>query len=197
MEFQPTLPARGATKQFGNIRTFVEISTHAPRTGSDGESAPASAPLRHFNPRSPHGERLAYATCLSLTPYFNPRSPHGERQCAVMRGERAEAISTHAPRTGSDHCRRENGRGSGISTHAPRTGSDQDVALLVASSDISTHAPRTGSDGTTLTTIVTSKQFQPTLPARGATPHGNQSYRATMHFNPRSPHGERRKLGFG
>ena len=36
----------------------AQISTHAPRTGSDGESVPASAQPRHFNPRSPHGERL-------------------------------------------------------------------------------------------------------------------------------------------
>ena len=34
-EFQPTLPARGATWQGPNRVLTLDISTHAPRTGSD------------------------------------------------------------------------------------------------------------------------------------------------------------------
>ena len=34
-KFQPTLPARGATVATFPPETYVEISTHAPRTGSD------------------------------------------------------------------------------------------------------------------------------------------------------------------
>ena len=59
-----------------------------------------------------------------------------------------------------------------ISTHAPRTGSDLgglDCFLLLLG--ISTHAPRTGSD----ICIVF-------------------SFRQYGHFNPRSPHGERRRV---
>ena len=59
----------------------------------------------------------------------------------------AKAISTHAPRTGSDEDYGTKWRCWEISTHAPRTGSDAFVlnALLLCRL-ISTHAPRTGSD---------------------------------------------------
>ena len=57
--------------------------------------------------------------------HFNPRSPHGERQKASSRAAQASDISIHAPRTGSDV------RFTlyymiliYISIHAPRTGSD-------------------------------------------------------------------------
>ena len=56
--FQPTLPARGATKQAEEIAEGWNISTHAPRTGSDGrifKRYPRKE--NYFNPRSPHGER--------------------------------------------------------------------------------------------------------------------------------------------
>ena len=34
-QFQPTLPARGATEDIETVQQLVRISTHAPRTGSD------------------------------------------------------------------------------------------------------------------------------------------------------------------
>ena len=34
------------------------ISIHAPRTGSDGDGTALPCRQAHFNPRSPHGERL-------------------------------------------------------------------------------------------------------------------------------------------
>ena len=44
MQFQPTLPARGATHEGAERRCNMVISTHAPRTGSDGaEVCPAPA----------------------------------------------------------------------------------------------------------------------------------------------------------
>ena len=78
--FQSTLPARGATwvedffQASNNIsihapRTGSDdvlqglipnggISIHAPRTGSDMVGMSLGSAVRHFNPRSPHGERL-------------------------------------------------------------------------------------------------------------------------------------------
>ena len=56
-----------------------------------------------------------------------------------------------------------------ISIHAPRTGSDADNLPGVQRSDISIHAPRTGSDVVSIWKPKTRKQFQSTLPARGAT----------------------------
>ena len=57
---------------------------------------------------------------------------------------------------------------------------------------ISTHAPRTGSDLTWQTCRIRKNRFQPTLPARGATPPRTRRRWARCYFNPRSPHGERR-----
>ena len=106
--FQSTLPARGATASCRSNRRQDQISIHAPRTGSDTTTARfAYSHAHHFNPRSPHGERLALsivAIVLSLfqstlpargaTAFykiyyylfkdFNPRSPHGERQGLLL-----------------------------------------------------------------------------------------------------------------
>ena len=103
--------------------------------------------------------------------YFNPRSPHGERLVAEILCVRAQAISIHAPRTGSDKppAGRTSRRRTEISIHAPRTGSDVRCFAFRGVLSISIHAPRTGSDLT----------YQPET-------------RWQIDFNPRSPHGERR-----
>ena len=103
-QFQPTLPARGATGARWRSTMAVVISTHAPRTGSDANRRKSSLSVcvfqptlpargatsriprivlqsRYFNPRSPHGERHQTARNMPASDvHFNPRSPHGERQ---------------------------------------------------------------------------------------------------------------------
>ena len=80
------------------------------------------------------------------------------------------AISTHAPRTGSDTIAIARYDGNGISTHAPRTGSDVPRAV-----HRDAHAGH----------------FNP------RSPHGERRISfiyftfALYYFNPRSPHGER------
>ena len=56
-----------------------------------------------------------------------------------------------------------------ISIHAPRTGSDGGCRRGGGSHHISIHAPRTGSDVSRGLSGVLHRQFQSTLPARGAT----------------------------
>ena len=169
------------------------ISIHAPRTGSDCMRIPRFSRRGDFNPRSPHGERRpAPARQTTRGPYFNPRSPHGERLdlgCFDKKqainfnprsphGERLSAraqrtptgaISIHAPRTGSDGLPGLCGQDALISIHAPRTGSDKRLFAQRHAVQISIHAPRTGSDRTR-----------------------RRLLRQDTHFNPRSPHGERR-----
>ena len=168
--FQPTLPARGATGAALPPPSARGISTHAPRTGSDGACQWHPDSPVHFNPRSPHGERRARGRAHNASDDFNPRSPHGERQSG--KGERCllGAISTHAPRTGSDRstavrclhiC--------GFQPTLPARGATEVLATGKMTIKISTHAPRTGSDETV-----------PVL------------WETENHFNPRSPHGERR-----
>ena len=174
MIFQPTLPARGATR--GNNLSCVQIaiSTHAPRTGSDILGTHTNQCFSNFNPRSPHGERR---TPRRADPCgwsnFNPRSPHGERRtspCASATGSRhfnprsphGERRASYFPRIAfaryfnprSPHGERQAEYLSAIaqrsiSTHAPRTGSDGGLAGRPGVAGISTHAPRTGSDPTT------------------------------------------------
>ena len=169
--FQPTLPARGATRR-GRLRW---------------RTAP------HFNPRSPHGERLRarlrLQPCRIFQPtlpargatsrhtstlaiparYFNPRSPHGERR---------SAIPQVTP--------------SFISTHAPRTGSD--VLRVLHKRLFRRFQPTLPARGATLVYCNTDTipfLFQPTLPARGATCCCWFRKDLSQDFNPRSPHGER------
>ena len=78
--FQPTLPARGATLLLPAPLCSQRISTHAPRTGSDIQCRDYMMHPRHFNPRSPHGERPEPTVVEKCVQNFNPRSPHGERQ---------------------------------------------------------------------------------------------------------------------
>ena len=218
LKFQPTLPARGATKQAGIQQRVQRISTHAPRTGSDRRGPfrlpPASdgfqptLPARGATPSPPAGKAFKGISTHA------PRTGSDQTMGNALNGSN---ISTHAPRTGSDvpsfrrvarldldfnprspHGERPpaSGRGrrcSGISTHAPRTGSDPAIGeTVVITKHISTHAPRTGSDGSPPLFAPQRREFQPTLPARGATTSMCVPCRRT-HFNPRSPHGERQR----
>ena len=178
--FQPTLPARGATRRQQLIYHRLCISTHAPRTGSDFDLFFAHAVNGRFQPTLP----ARGATRL------------------IVSSRLARRISTHAPRTGSDAATANTAarsrfqptlpaRGATpveftahqdglISTHAPRTGSDAAASSACHSDKISTHAPRTGSDWGGQGICLIAKRFQPTLPARGATANAADVSRASM-----------------
>ena len=139
---QSTLPVWGATGRANGRRDHPTISIHAPRVGSDAarmildlsDGISIHAPRvgsdsnrndfrpreRHFNPRSPCGERLvmdsdAYAKEIfqstlpvwGATPPirappqrsadFNPRSPCGERQDLSVAGKRAGLFQSTLP----------------------------------------------------------------------------------------------------
>ena len=170
-----------------------EISTHAPRTGSDQSATEPCASVSTFQPTLPaRGATRRRTHRRPPCHNFNPRSPHGERRAAVSTGGKADAISTHAPRTGSDNA--DSGAPK-ISTHFnPR--SPHGERHLVQRGNlrhvlISTHAPRTGSDNRRRHERRQRPKFQPTLPARGATMLVALMF-GSRYFNPRSPHGERR-----
>ena len=171
--------------------TQKQISTHAPRTGSDTVRGSAGCAARHFNPRSPHGERPHRRQTHRRSSRFQPTLPARGATDGAERISRRKAISTHAPRTGSDAIFPQQAVLGSISTHAPRTGSDDVVVGPRLFLNISTHAPRTGSDQM-MTDTCWMDAFQPTLPARGATDLRRPSAGGGRdYFNPRSPHGER------
>ena len=142
-----------------------------PARGATLRTTFSVSPSFDFNPRSPHGERLSLDITNGSRDYFNPRSPHGERPHALSLSD--AIIYYFNPR----------------SPHGERHATGQDTAAL--------------------------DTFQSTLPARGATQRGwfteenftyisihaprtgSDSIRSisdfiSLHFNPRSPHGERR-----
>ena len=125
-------------------------------------------------------------------------------------------ISIHAPRTGSDvyigngdiiHSTFQStlpARGATdlrkmyepekkeISIHAPRTGSDTgEDGCLENYINISIHAPRTGSDQKNLRKIFKKHYFNPRSPHGERRKCSSGAASGTNDFNPRSPHGER------
>ena len=145
------------------------ISIHAPRTGSDMVGMSLGSAVRHFNPRSPHGERhwddinKAYSVYISIHAprtgsdltfpdfrirknNFNPRSPHGERRGGAGRKSRHAKFQSTLPARGATEISALAPSDREISIHAPRTGSDWDDINKAYSVYISIHAPRTGSD---------------------------------------------------
>ena len=167
--FQPTLPVWGATLAGLRPLPVRTISTHAPRMGSDWEQTTSRRSPRHFNPRSPYGERPTCSTRPARAGNFNPRSPYGERRVPSSTssppsnfnprspyGERrthgkdrraARRISTHAPRMGSDprgdHLLR---RPNHFNPRSPYGERRARARGLRHGQVISTHAPRMGSD---------------------------------------------------
>ena len=191
--FQPTLPARGATHRRRWSPDSRDISTHAPRTGSDNTAILASAIERQFQPTLPargatggqhiirkrrdpistHAPRTGSDTsCISYSPaknYFNPRSPHGERPDSISWEEEVVAFQPTLPARGATQVCRGMSRSPQISTHAPRTGSDLNLVGHICQHH----------------------DFNPRSPHGERRPLPLQFRQNPRHFNPHSPHGER------
>ena len=169
--FQSTLPARGATEIQQGTNEVLDISIHAPRTGSDvakGRKRPRKGKISIHAPRT--GSDPPTPGGSPERPDFNPRSPHGERLYTRAARHEKAAISIHAPRTGSDNC---------TAPGLPRAGTFQSTLPARGATSSRARCPA-------------ERRFQSTLPARGATPREGANEAAEWHFNPRSPHGERR-----
>ena len=168
--FLPALPARGATQ---SCSLGMGSSVFLPALPARGATSAGSY----------HG------TCPK---YFYPRSPRGERRARTPGAHLRAAISTRAPREGSDLIPAFSAifpwiflpalpaRGAtcaaligletrSISTRAPREGSDYEGVKEYFPLPISTRAPREGSDVSGCFPPQTAGVFLPALPARGAT----------------------------
>ena len=102
LSFQSTLPLRGATHIDRNCRVTEEISIHAPLTGSDDRKASSIALRRHFNPRSPYGERQKRNIRQLLELGFQSTLPLRGATMYLRYVGALHFISIHAPLTGSD-----------------------------------------------------------------------------------------------
>ena len=127
-----------------------------------------------------------------ISKHFNPRSPDGERPGQVPQPAESRSISIHAPRMGSDvtWCRSVPDL-LYISIHAPRMGSD--VSPVNAAPRLFYFNPRSpdGERRVAADMVQAECQFQSTLPGWGATPMISTRVLPRTNFNPRSPDGER------
>ena len=78
------------------------ISIHAPRTGSDNHGLTGHRRIHHFNPRSPHGERLYCQIKKEAMTIFQSTLPARGATISGTPYKQTSDISIHAPRTGSD-----------------------------------------------------------------------------------------------
>ena len=169
--FQPTLPARGATIEIIIFDEFIPISTHAPRTGSDSLISTASKATNTFQPTLPaRGATSDRFFRILIRGHFNPRSPHGERPVSRgLSGVIHRQFQPTLPARGATVLDALVAQVRPISTHAPRTGSDHvDVNHDLSSFYFNPRSPH-GERPVIFAGTWRLRKFQPTLPARGAT----------------------------
>ena len=146
--FQSTLPLRGAT---AGLATSPDATPGFQST----------LPLRGAT-------KMARATAI-CTCNFNPRSPYGERHLFVGWNRKTYIISIHAPLTGSDKNRSSLPIFPWISIHAPLTGSDFQCGRMVAFTKHFNPRSPYGERHPTGWRFGNIREFQSTLPLRGAT----------------------------
>ena len=165
-------PRTGSDPDRPRISRRSRISIHAPRTGSDKQVEVDVAKNIKFQSTLPARGATHYHWQAALSQYhFNPRSPHGERPACGGVDIGLREISIHAPRTGSDAIEAADDLVEwAFQSTLPARGATQRGWFTEENfTYISIHAPRTGSDS-----IRSISDF------------------ISLHFNPRSPHGERR-----
>ena len=144
--FQSTLPARGATPVTSAPPLVILISIHAPRTGSDcppftigdfihlfQSTLPARGAtnlskghdaMRHFNPRSPHGERQQSSPAYAPFVPFQSTLPARGATAQFDKVFQQIAFQSTLPARGATFSGKVIYQHILISIHAPRTGSD-------------------------------------------------------------------------
>ena len=189
------------------------ISIHAPRGGSDQIRASASDVYTDFNPRSPWGERRRAADDSLKAELFQSTLPVGGATYQIQGGNNATVISIHAPRGGSDETMRPNtGKRRYFNPRSPWGERPNRHSNNPIPPQFQSTLP-VGGATIRLLAVIMRPLFQSTLPVGGATPiagnflvsidisihapRGGSDNKATdikagfVHFNPRSPWGER------
>ena len=150
-------------------------------------------PLRvpYFNPRSPCGERQERAIGSLTFLSFQPTLPVRGATSSVDHYTINNAISTHAPRAGSDPFRpRPRPHSRYFNPRSPCGERLAEPEAQRAEALFQPTLPVRGATGRTVRHVCIAR-FQPTLPVRGATADFNSMIGIPNDFNPRSPCGER------
>ena len=198
--------ATGCRKRGAGLQ---RISIHAPRVGSDHNTAVAVLRYKYFNPRSPCGERLGlhllcsggniisihaprvgsdYGGELEFDRYqvFQSTLPVWGATFIRLMAQTSTVFQSTLPVWGATELAATFADGSMISIHAPRVGSDGKRRVWSdCESKISIHAPRVGSDESIGRSHCRKIQFQSTLPVWGATTIGtwylsNGTFQSTL-----------------
>ena len=138
---------------------------------------------------------MLWLVIILLIADFNPRSPHGERPNNNAMFHERFRISIHAPRMGSDLRRYRVIDALYIfQSTLPAWGATRRLAWSVPMHFISIHAPRMGSDRTESIHPISPGHFNPRSPHGERRPVKILIPIRVLDFNPRSPHGERQHL---
>ena len=212
--FQSTLPARGATPQdiktknikadfnprsphgerqngFCTISAKPRISIHAPRTGSDPpfDYNRINAYISIHAPRT--GSDSAPAFAPDAAEHFNPRSPHGERPEDDIEDSRLWVFQSTLPARGATRNSPLSPSLGKFQSTLPARGATLRSILMMTLILFQSTLPARGATTRRRSQQCGQAPFQSTLPARGATLHHCLLLMELLHFNPRSPHGER------
>mgnify|MGYP007129632154 CR=1 FL=1 len=151
-----------------------------------------SSAAKHFNPRSPCGERRQNAQQgLMDQNHFNPRSPCGERHHRFTWRLRSHQFQSTLPVWGATKPSQTSSGSQPISIHAPRVGSDREVTVKGLLRSISIHAPRVGSDRGRCAYPRRLRGISIHAPRVGSDRRNGGTVGRLLYFNPRSPCGER------
>ena len=171
MQFQSTLPLRGATSEAVRYELAKLISLHTPLAGSDSANTPPKPEKDTFQSTLPlRGATYSYWISPSVQ-IFQSTLPLRGATFSMRLVQHIVSISIHTPLAGSDGTARPWSRPCGnfnphspcgerqyayrhpsvkveISIHTPLAGSDEaGAAVLVKADVISIHTPLAGSDG--------------------------------------------------
>ena len=143
LRFQSTLPVWGATLRLAVVTQMYYISIHAPRVGSDDIKGRAGACNRFI---SIHAPRVGSDVCSPYSPqrkkHFNPRSPCGERHFVHISYTQAFRFQSTLPVWGATESTLNAPMWYRISIHAPRVGSDSSKSeALQTSWDFNPRSP--------------------------------------------------------
>ena len=184
-------PRTGSDDRPRRNRRGLRISIHAPRTGSDRIFGDLQAFAMDFNPRSPHGERRSLVMAVISRCLFQSTLPaRGATVRRVMSVPASTNFNPRSPHGERRHTDAAKAQEAIFQSTLPARGATSPDADGFHARAISIHAPRTGSDERYFTIQYASLDFNP------RSPHGERRALFVQkggagHFNPRSPHGER------
>ena len=184
----------GATRPPGADAQPGQISIHAPRGGSDDRSH-ISASWVSISIHAPRGGSDSLRSAARGWPrHFNPRSPWGERPRDLARYPRLGGFQSTLPVGGATSNPNWGGKMAVFQSTLPVGGATHSLQRLPSYPKISIHAPRGGSDYLQEIRPPQTAYFNPRSPW-GERQHPGGHIRLTLaDFNPRSPWGERQSL---